>query len=219
MQRSIALAATVMLSFLAVGPYAHAELVVHTVRGDGRVDGASVSPGMRIGGGLVSVAAGAELILIVDENLVMRVGADSLVIVEPDGGYGMMRLLHGSVTLVGEIDRWRVTIAPFSLAVTGEAVELERSAWGDTGLTIGRGEVAIRDHRPTGIGTRVLAARNGARWEASARAGGLTTFSLYEPSSVDLERFSVLGRIIGLDLAWSSWDRGIVDRPASSSER
>lgn len=195
-----------------------AEFRVRSVRGDCRLEGEAAQVGAPVQAGLLAVSRGGEIVL-ASEELAIAVVGEGLVTVGTGGAYNTVRILHGRVELAGDIDRWRVTVAPFTLAIRGEAIAVGRSQAGALELTIGRGEVALRDHRAEGLPGRSLAAQNGATWRAEARAGGLTTFSYFEPADAVLRRFSELAAVIDRAILWSPWERGVLERPLVSGER
>lgn len=211
--------ALLVLFILTIGNRAWAEFSVQSVRGECRIDGEIVVGEATTEGGLIAIPRDGEMILGDGHNVSVSLGGNTLVVLETHNQYNLIRILHGRVMIVGAVSRWRVFISPFTMALSGEAYGFVRRRQDHAELTIGRGEIVLRDHRPDGVGRRLLAAENGASWRAVAMAGGLTTFSYYEPPRETLELFSTLGRRAGYDLVWSPWDRGTVDRVLSSSER
>lgn len=195
-----------------------AEVVVRSIRGDCRVDGEPASVGVPIQDGLLAVSRQGEIIL-ASEDVAIAIVGNALVTIQTGGAYNRLRVLNGLVEFAGIIDRWQVTAAPFTLALRGEAFAVGRSQEGALALTIGRGEAAFRDHRPGGLAARALSAQNGATWRADARAGGLTTFSYFEPSAEELQRFTDLALVVDRDIVWSPWTRGVEERVFTSGER
>lgn len=219
MRRSLARLELLILAMLvSFAGVLSAELRVRTVRGDCRIDGEPARAGVPVQDGLIAVSRGGEIVLTSEEMAIAIVG-NALVTIQTGGAYNRLRLLNGLVEFAGTIDRWQVTAAPFTLAVRGEAFAVGRSQAGALALTIGRGEAALRDHRPSGLPARTLSARNGATWRADAMAGGLTTFSFFEPSAEELQRFTDLALVVDHVIVWSSWDRGVEERRMTSGER